>query len=275
MQWHDVNPAPGKNIVGKMISSSRWEAHQWARQTHFGKFHIASNMARGGFAATAFAATPGQAFKSAFAPKYAAGSSQHIQALEKMLAQSPGNEGITKALDSAYSKAESISKAGAKGRVKAFGGKMLGGGLMAGMMVGMPMYSTPGGVAEKGRAGVKGIAEWVGWEAGAVLGTALGGAAGVAAGGGAAGILLTGVGMIAGGLGASLLVGAAFEGVTHITDKLVDREQDRRRLNWKGDTAAFSTQKASTMRQQSLGAMNRGLTTARSAMGREGVMLHQ
>jgi hypothetical protein len=61
-------------------------------------------------------------------------------------------------------------------------------------------------------------------------------------------------------------------------NRLVDNERRRRGIEWNGwagQTQVFNTQKAATMRQRSLEAMNRGMMNARSAMGREASFMHR
>jgi len=255
MQWFDANPhGPNAGIRGDLM----WEIHEGAR----GMFP--SSFARGGtFATTAFAPTASEAFKSPWRKSIKHGSPQHIENLRRMQRADPGNERIT----------NQIKKAETKSAKFALGGRVARFGLGLGM-VGIPAFATPGGIQEKGKAVAASLVGQVGWELGSKAGMGIGAALGsVIPGLGTA--IGAGVGFLAGGfLGAYGAEEAAY-GVMGVSDRMVERERSRRRLNWKGDTTAFMTRSAHTMRQQSLQAMNRGQMTARSMLGREGVMLHQ
>jgi hypothetical protein len=119
-----------------------------------------------------------------------------------------------------------------------------------------------------------GIGGGIGWFAGGATGAAIGSA------------ILPGVGTVIGGLVGSFAgsfagysagsgaVGTAYD----FANRLVDNEKRKRGLEWNdwaGQTQAFNTQRASTMRQRSLEAMNRGMMNSRSLMGREASFMHR
>jgi len=153
------------------------------------------------------------------------------------------------------------------------GKSMLGFGIGAAFTA-LPAFTTPGGIPEKAKAVGGGLAGVAGWELGSKAGMALGAAMGSVVPG-----LGTAIGAAVGYIGGGILgaVGAeqAFNALADIPDNMVKSVRDKRKLNWVGDQTAFMTQSAHTMRQQSLQAMNRGMTTARSMLGREGAMIHQ
>ena len=232
-----------------------------------------SSFARGGgLIPTMFAETPKEAWKTAWRKKHKVGSFDHIQNLERMAAADPGNAGVQKALEKARQAKPKISA------LKAVGNTALGAAF-----IGLPFFTTPGGLTEKSKATAAGAVGMVGWEVGAKLGAATGAAIGNAIGtailpgiGTVIGSLLGEVGgYVAGAFGGSIAMEQAAHGVMGITDRMAESERKRRGLNWVGDTSAFNTRKASTMRQQSLQLMNSGAMNARSMLGREGVMLHQ
>lgn len=127
-------------------------------------------------------------------------------------------------------------------------------------------YSTEGGAFQKGNAAVSSIAGDIAFGAGALVFSGIG-----AAVGGPVGLAIGIIGSVATAMGAT--EGTAMFG-NYINNKVLEREQ-RRKLEWVNSNAAFNTQKAYTMRQQSLAMMNRGEMSARSLMGREAVMMHQ
>jgi hypothetical protein len=268
--WFDANPAGVISDASRRMSAG---AEAWGRQT------FASNFARGGMSSVIFGQTAKERFKRGMGRPLKYGSSQHISNLEKIQAQHPKDLNIKKAMQKAKS-GKSIMK---------LGGRLAGGALSVGFAA-MPLFTTPGGISEKARAVGGGIAGMVGIAVGAKVGMATGAAIGGAIGatvgsivpgvgtaiGGIIGAGIgTAVGWVAGGFVGSELFEGAYHAALAIPDRMVDRERARRNLNWKNDTAAFTTQSAHTMRQQSLQAMNRGMMSSRSMLGREGVMLHQ
>lgn len=263
MKWFDSNPY-GANP--SMRQEFAYDVHQWGRQ------NFASNFSRGGFATTAFAPTPGEAFKSVFRGKSKFGSQQNISNMDRMASLDPDllnqpayKEQYQKAINGPK-RVELLGKA--KGMTSVMG-KALPVGFLA-----LPAFMTPGGAKEKGRAVFGGAASYLGWAAGSKLGMATGAALGsVIPGFGTA--IGAGVGYLVGGMAGAIGVDEGVQALSRIPDRMVQRERDRRALNWVGDQSAFQTQSASTMRQQSLMAMSRGMMNARSALGREGMMMHQ
>jgi len=240
----------------------------------FGKRHFSSSYARGGLAATIFAPTTGEALKSPWRRTHKPGSTQHIANLRKMQMQYPGNKKIAKALVSAE---QGAAKAGMLGKL----GKVAGPAMSAAFVV-APAFTTPGGPYEKGKAMISGAAGLVGFEIGSKAGLGAGAAAGAALGaflgpvGAVAGGLIGGaVGFFGGGLAGSAALSGATDATFATADQAVQNERNRRQLGWVGDQTAFMTEGAHTMRQQSLQAMNRGMMSARSMLGKEGMMLHQ
>jgi len=255
MQWFDQNPH-GENAG--VIKNNMWEQHTTNRA------RFANSYAKGGFAATAFAPTRGEMMKAPWRKKSRQGSSQHLQNLKKLQQGNPGHEGIAKSITKAE---QGIAKAGVLGKVA--------GVAFNGVFAVLPAFTTPGGVNEKARAVGAGITGLGGFAVGAKLGMGVGASIGafiplpgMTALGGA-------IGGLVGGFGAMIGVEEAFHAVLGIPDRMVERERAKGRLNWINDSSAFQTQKAHTMRQQSLQSMNRGMTTSRSLLGREGVHLHQ
>jgi hypothetical protein len=254
MKWFATNPhGPNPGIRGEML----WEGHEFARS------YFPSSYARGGFATTAFAPTAKEAFVSPWRRTRKYGSPQHIANLRRMQAIEPNNKNITEAIQKAE---RGPGKVGALKRAGRFG--------LGAAFVAVPMFTTPGGLEEKARATAGGVAGIVGWEIGSRAGMGIGAAAGSLLGpvGTAIG---AGAGYVAGGLAGAIGFDEGFQALSRIPDRMVERERARRNLNWRGDPTAFMTRAAHTMRQQSLQAMNRGQMSARSMLGREGVMLHQ
>lgn len=243
---------------GTAMAGMQWDVSSWARQ------QFASSYARGGFTATAFAPSRKEALKSILRRPVKSGSQEHIRRLEKIQQLHPENKGVEKALGKA--RAAKITKGGVAS--KAFG-PALGIGFAAHTMI-----STEGGVAEKAEAGIGFAAGTLGWIPGAKIGAGVGAAVGTFAGP-LGTIVGAGVGALAGGM---LGWTGAEEGVkfaASVPRRLVEREREKRQMGWGTPNAAFYTRQAATMRQVSLQAMNRGMTTARSAMGREAMFLHK
>jgi hypothetical protein len=255
MAWFNSNP-PGQDAT--FTTKMNWRAHEWGKSTFPGSFAKG-----GGFTATAFAPTGKEAFSSAWRRPLESGSQQHIANLRRMQAADPKNGRITNALKKA--------EAG-PGRMGTLG--TIGGGVIRAGFVALPAFLTPGSGYEKGMAVGRGMASVVGWDVGMKAGMATGAAIGSAVPliGTAIG---AGVGAIAGAFAGSVIGENVFDAVSSIPTGMVDETRKRRGLNWAGDTSAFNTQKAHTMRQQSLQAMNRGMMNARSMLGREAMMIHQ
>ena len=252
MNWYDTNPY-GSN--SSFMQSSRWDLHRLGRQ------QFTSNFARNGMSAMLFAATPGDAFRAVRGKTYEAGSKKHISNLRDLANRYPENPNI----DSALKKAQGLAHQ-PKSLIKRATSGMLGGALNAGF-AGLTFATTEGSLATKSKAT---ISELVGMQ-----GFNIGAAAGAAVGTAIMPVIGTAIGALAGGIGAQMGLSSAAQFVFNTTDRMVKTEQDRRNLNWVGNKSTFNSQGAYTMRQQSLQAMNRGLTTARTALGREAIMVHQ
>jgi hypothetical protein len=235
--------------------------HEWAQRA------FPRSFATQGAASVAFAPTAQESLKGIFRTRVPENSRVFIQRLEKMHHQNPNSPAIKSALNKAYG-------ANAAGRVgSGVMGRMFGGALGAGF-VAMPFFTTEGGLNEKARATASGAAGLGGFIGGAKVGLGVGAAVGsvVPGLGNAVG---AGVGWLVGGLLGSIAAEEGTRGIMSLTDGLVERERSRRKLNWVHSTAAFDTQKAHTMRQMSLQAMNTGQATARSILGRESIFIHR
>lgn len=246
-----VNPHQGNTFksFGTFVESTRWDTASWARQQFAGSY------AQGGFTATAFAPSRKEALKSVFRGKVKAGSAEHIRRLEKIQRLHPNSEGVAKALEKAKG---GITKGGIAGRL-----------LGPAVAIGYGAYSvaTTEGTAQKAEAGLGYAAGTIGWVAGAKVGAAAGAAV--------AGPLGAAVGALAGGMVGWTGAEEGVKAVASIPRRLAEREREKRQLSWGVPNAAFYTRQASTMRQVSLQAMNRGMTTARSALGQEAMFLHK
>jgi hypothetical protein len=257
LKWFDKNPwGPNPSLRQEFA----WGAHQ------FGRNQFASSFARRGFAATAFALTPGQAFKTGMGSSHKFGSAGHISNLKTMVAKDPTNPNYINALKKAQ-----IGAGKTSGLLKKAKGLGLGAAFFA-----LPAFTTPGGIEEKVRSAVtSGIGGGLGWHVGGKLGMSSGAAIGTAILPGIGSAIGAAAGYIAGAFGGAMAAESASDYVSRLPDKLVERERSKRNLNWVHDQSAFLTKNAYTMRQQSLAAMNRGMMTTRSIMGREGAVLHQ
>lgn len=239
--WFAQNPnAP------TLLGDLRWDLHKAGRNA------FAANFARGGMAAVQFAPNAKARWKAAWGPTHKYGSPQHIKNLEYMVSKDPGNQAFKKALDKA--REHSTKGVTVRGLLGKFGHAAMGVGFLA-----LPAFITPGGISEKARATAGGLASLGGWKLGSTIGAGLLGIPG----------------FVIGGLAGAIGVDEGVQALLKIPDNLVERERKRRGLNWVGDKGTFRTQSAATMRQMSLQAMNSGMATARSAMGREAVMFHR
>jgi hypothetical protein len=252
--WHAKNPDPNPSFYGKL----RWEAHTWGRQ------EFAKSFAKGGFAATAFAPTAKEAFISPWRRKALPGSRQYIANLEKLRGMYPRDMRIKEAIETARKplKAPKV-------------GMGLGGGALMGAMILAPAFMTEGPLHEKARAVTSGIGMFAGWEVGSKVGMGAGAAAGTAVLPGVGTAIGAAVGYLAGGLAGGFAGEEVTDVLTRIPDRMVEKERSRRKFDWGMHTAAFQTQRAHTMRQQSLAAMNRGQMSARSLLGQESVFVHR
>jgi hypothetical protein len=249
--WFQQNPTPNPGY----LQQSMWNAHVFGRQ------QFAKSFARGGIASTMFAPTRKEMLLSPWRRKHSIGSTEHINNLRKLQKLHPENPGISKALASTQKGTSSSLIRG------------LGGGVLGAAMIVAPAF-TEGPIQEKARAVTKGIGGMAGFAIGAKAGTGIGAAIGsfVPVVGTAIGAV---VGGIAGGIGGSFAGESATDYLTRIPDRMVDRERERRKLNWGQHTAAFQTQRAHTMRQQSLMLMNRGAMSSRSLLGQEAMFVHR
>jgi len=238
---------------------------------NFMQGQYASNFARGGIMAHAYGPTA-QARRASVRQnnfgvlfgvggnRIEEGSARHIRNLREM-ADKPGAD--KNKINGIIEKFE--KQAPKKFSVMGMAGKALGPGFAA-AYTGFAAATGGQGAGNKLQGGIKGAAGMLGGEfgmyAGLMIGATIGGLPAVA------------LGMIGGGIAGTLLA----EGVTGATfDKMnewADKGKNQRKLEWVQNSTAFNTQKAYTMRQQSLSMMNRGQNTARSLMGKEAVMLH-
>lgn len=254
--WFSQNPTPNPGFLQR----SMWNAHVFGRQ------QFAKSFARGGIASTMFAPTRKEMLLSPWRRKAAEGSAQYMSNLRKLQKLHPNSPGINKALASA-------EKAATKGAGRSIL-RGLGGGALGAAMVIAPAFTEDGPAHEKARAVTKGIGGLAGFAAGAKVGAGVGAVVGsyVPVIGTAIGAA---VGAIVGGIGGSMAGESATDFITRIPDRMVDRERARRSLNWGQHTAAFQTQRAYTMRQQSLALMNRGAMSSRSLLGQEAMFVHR
>ncbi len=256
--WFANNP----NQNASFFQGVAWDAHVWGRAT------FAKSYARGGFAATVFAPNRKEMLLSPWRFKHEEGSASYVNRLRKLesVTKDPwAKKGIQKALaDVEKGKSKTLLRGGSG---------LLGAGLGA-AFIAAPAIMTNGPAEERARAATKGVGSSIGWWAGAKVGMGIGAAVGsyVPVVGTAIGAA---VGWIAGGIAGSGAGEAIADATTRIPDRMVERERSRRKLDWGNNTAAFQTQRAATMRQQSLGLMNRGQMSARSLMGREATFIHR
>lgn len=256
MKWFDQNPNPS-SILGEM----RWDVHE------FGKQYFPGAMARGGgYASAVFAPTTREAMAAPWRRKAKYGGTRHIENLRRLQAADPGNKRIAKAIEKASA---------ASGPSKFHIGKFAGRVGIAAAFTALPALTTPGSGADKARAAAGGLVGQVGWELGSRAGMSVGAGIGSAILPGIGTAIGAAAGFIIGGMAGAVGFDEGFQALTRIPDRMVEKERARRNLNWKNDMSAFQTQRASTMRQLSLQAMNRGQMSARSMLGREGMMLHQ
>ena len=155
-------------------------------------------------------------------------------------------------------------------------GRALFGGALGAAMVALPAFTEDGPIEERARAVTKGLGGWAGMAIGAKAGIGMGALIGsfvpIPVVGTAVGAA---IGALAGGIGGAFAGEAATDALTRIPDRMVERERSRRGLDWGQHTAAFQTQRAHTMRQQSLSLMNRGAMSSRSLLGQEAMYVHR
>jgi hypothetical protein len=186
------------------------------------------------------------------------GSVAQIRNLRRLEKLHPQSLGVKSAL-------EDIKKGRAKGRAIG-GGGLLGFGITAGVVAASGVM-TEGSMQEKARAMTSAVGMEVGFAAGSKVGLGIGAAIGGPVGGV--------VGFLAGGMIGGIAGGELTDAITRIPDKMVDAQRQSRGLDWGQHTAAFQTQRAHTMRQRSLAAMNRGEMSARSLLGQEALFVHR
>lgn len=245
----------------------------WGQQT------FAGNYSRGGIASYMF--SPGGRRPGGLFGETKAGSSSHIRKLERMRESGRYDKGkIDKALEratAAGNKAKTPWKdLGGMSKAGRVGGMMLKAGPMA-LITGVASAAmTQGSAGDKLTAGLAmGIGTTVGWEVGSKAGMAAGAAIGsvVPVVGTAIGAV---AGYIIGGLSGAYAGEQGIHGIKGMMDKRVELARKQKYASgWYGDMSAFNTQKAATMRQYSLQAMNQGMMSARSGLGHEGVMVHK
>jgi len=255
-QWHEKIPHANPTIVQEL----GWDVHRGGRQV------FAGNYARGGAASIMFAHQPklGDMMRQAFRKPLPSGDPQQIARLQKLQKLHPGNKKI----------GETIKKLSEKGVSSGIGSKLMGAGMGAAMMLG-PAFSTEGPIKEKARAVTAGAAGYVGWEVGSKAGLAAGATLGSMVLPGIGTAIGGAIGFLAGGMGGAMTGEGIADAVTRIPDRFAESQSRRRKLNWAQGNAAFNTEKAYTMRQHSMMAMNRGHMSARSLMGQESVFMHQ
>lgn len=267
--------------------SAQQRLNLWGQQT------FASNYTKGGI--TSYMFSPGGRRPGGIFGGAKEGGYRHIRRLEKMRDSGRYN---TKAIQGVIDRVNApkaggtpakpwkeLSKVGKVGRV---GSKMMKAAfsMPGGVIIGgaMGAYMTEGDATDKATGAVAfGIGSTIGWHVGSKAGVWAGAAAGAAIGsvvpvvGTAVGGLIGGaIGYLGGGFGGAYLGEQATFGIKSTMDKKVDIARKQKYASgWYGDQSAFNTQKAATMRQYSLQAMNQGMMSARSGLGHEGVMVHQ
>lgn len=151
----------------------------------------------------------------------------------------------------------------------------------AASMILEPVISTDGGPGDKFKAGARGMTEMAGFEvASSFAGKGIARLAKTSGGQFALGkhaskiakwgrLSKGNLGIMAIGIGAE----GAYEFQKHLAD--IGSKQRMSGLEWGKGSPGMDTQRAYTMRQQSLQQMNRGQMSARSLLGREAQYLHQ
>lgn len=231
----------------------------------FGRNQFISSYAAGGYAAYAFAPTARQRMSAAFSHGLGrsaeVGSEKWVNRMNALRGQAgmPSNAEI----DDIIAKKTKNYKPGG-GALGTLGKVATGVGFIAPAAIGI---ATGEGALGKAQGATAGIANSVGFVAGSFTGRIVGAAIGTA--------LMPGLGSIVGGIAGGFIAESPINKGFEIAEKIVKRERKRRAFEWGQHNPAFDTQRAHTMRQQSLSMMNRGQNTARSLMGREAVALHQ
>lgn len=243
--WFDKNP----NIDASFMQRGMWKAHTFGRQ------QFAKSFARGGIAATMFAPTRKEMLLSPWRLKNAEGSLPYLQNLRKLENLHPESASIKKAI-------AAVGTGAPRGV-----GKALAGGALGAAMVALPAFLEDGPIEEKARAVTKGLGSWAGMGAGTKVGVSIG----TIVGGPVGGLIGAAAGMLIGSIAGEELT----DSITRIPDRMAERERSRRGFNWGQHTAAFQTQRAHTMRQQSLALMNKGSMSSRSLLGQEAMFVHR
>lgn len=255
--------SPGDRSMHQHLMSG---ANQW------GRTKFASSFAQGGYAAAVFADTS-QGRMDAYMGRNQSisGSKEHIQRMRQLAA----NTSDPAAKAKINKQISGLAKNGGVGSMgKAIGGALLYGGMTAGLVV-APFVATEGSITDRSKAAVSGAAFEVG--------SGVGGLAGKRAAANvigksflgrtvASGAVRLGARM-AGGFAMTAVAEAGMAGVDHMRD--LGSKTRMNGLEWGQQNGAFDTQRAHTMRQQSLQQMNNGTMSARSLLGREAVYLHQ
>lgn len=222
-----------------------------------------SSFAAGGMAAQAYGPTSRSRMAAVLSREARPGSPEWVRRMEGMK-NTPGASST--AIDNMIADKRASYRPGREKLTKlGMMGKALGPiGFMAMPAIGVV---TGEGAYGKAKGGLVGVADSTGF----AIGMGVGRLAGAAIGGiGAVALGPIAIGMAA-AYGASAIAEKGFE----IAEGIVGRERKKRASEWGRSNPAFDTQRAYTMRQQSLSMMNRGQNTARSMMGREAVMIHQ
>lgn len=274
--WENVKGV--RQWVPSVLQEFRWNSHTWGREA------FANNYAKGGISSVFFAESPGGAWRASWRRHLGGtieeGSAAHIYNLRRLQKMYPANENIAKSIANAEEKM--MMKANMKAlypvrsALSNVGSKLTGkvGGAVANVaFIAYAAYSAPGDMGDKTRAAAVEAAGTAGFWAGSMIGSSAGAAIGQTWGpiGSAVGY---GVGFLVGGLAGYFVATAGAETGISSLDEKVRYIRNRRNLDWQRNTAAFNTERAYTMRQQSLAMMNRGMNSARSILGREGVLLH-
>lgn len=255
--WYAQNPTKNPTLY----QSAKWDSHVWGRQ----QFH--KSFANSGLASVVFAQSRSEMMAAPWRRSYSENDPRYIERLRKL-------ESVTTDPGARAKIQESIANAG-KGKtsmLRRVGGAGLGVGLTSWMVAAPALQQDK--PQEMARAMTSGIAAQAGWAVGSRVGMGIGAAIGsyIPVVGTVIGAAL---GWVGGGLIGSMSGEKVADSVTRIPDRMVDAERSRRKLEWGNNIKAFQTQKAATMRQQSLMLMNRGQMSARSLMGQEATFIHR
>lgn len=255
--WFAQNPNPNPTL----FESAKWDTHVWGRQ----QFH--RSFANSGVASVVFAHSKKDMLANPWRRSFRENDPRYIERLRRL-------EAVTTDPTARKSIQESIKKAssGKASVLSRVGGGVLGVGL-TGYMVAAPALDQ-NKPQEMARAMTKGIVAQGGFVVGSKVGMGVGAVVGsyIPVVGTAIGAA---AGWLVGGIIGSVAGENATDALTRIPDRMVDAERSRRKLEWGNNINAFQTNRAATMRQQSLMAMNRGQMSARSLMGQEATFVHK